>query len=99
MTISLIMVVLATVAGGVLGGIFFGGLWWTTRKGLSAGQPALWFFVSLLVRMGITLGGFYVVGGSHWERLLACLLGFVMAQFAVTWWSRLPRETSVRHAP
>ena len=45
MTISLIMVVLATVAGGVLGGIFFGGLWWTTRKGLSAGQPALWFFV------------------------------------------------------
>ena len=99
MTTSVIMVVLATMAGGILGGIFFGGLWWTTRRGLAAEQPAVWFFVSLLIRMAVAVGGFYVVGGSHWERLLACLLGFVMAQFAVTWWSRLPREGSVGHAP
>jgi F1F0 ATPase subunit 2 len=93
------MVALSTVAGGILGGIFFGGLWWATRRGLAAGQPALWFSVSLLVRTGIVLAGVYVVGGGHAERLVACLVGFVMAQIAVTRWSRQPREgRSVRHA-
>ena len=52
---------------------FFGGLWWTVRKGVSSRQPALWFFGSLLLRMSIALAGFYFVSGGHWERLLACL--------------------------
>jgi F1F0 ATPase subunit 2 len=38
----------------------------------------------LLVRTGIVLVGFYVVAGGHWERLLLCLLGFVIAHFVVT---------------
>ena len=76
--------VLAWVAGGALGAIFFGGLWWTVRKGVSSKQPALWFFGSLLLRMSIALAGFYFVSGGHWERLLACLLGFVIARFTVT---------------
>ena len=63
--------VLAWVAGVVLGAIFFGGLWWTVRKGVSSKQPALWFFGSLLLRMSIALAGFYFVAGGHWERLLA----------------------------
>jgi F1F0 ATPase subunit 2 len=76
--------VLALVAGGVLGTIFFGGLWWTIRKGVSSKQPSLWFFGSLLLRMSIALAGFYFVSGGHWDRLLACLLGFVIARFIVT---------------
>jgi len=40
-------------AGLVLGAIFFGGLWWTVRRGLGAAQPALWFFGGLLLRMGV----------------------------------------------
>ena len=76
--------VLAGVAGGMLGVIFFGGLWWTVRKGVSSPRPALWFFVSLLVRMSIALAGFYFVGRGHWERPLVCLLGFVMARLVLT---------------
>ena len=53
--------VLAWVAGVVLGAIFFGGLWWTVRKGVSSQRPALWFFGSLLLRMSIALAGFYFV--------------------------------------
>jgi F1F0 ATPase subunit 2 len=75
---------LAWVAGGVLGAIFFGGLWWTVGKGVSSKQPALLFFGSLLLRMSIALTGFYFVSGGHWDRLLACLLGFVIARFIVT---------------
>ena len=77
----------------MLGAIFFGGLWWTVRKGVSSTQPALWFLGSLLLRMSIALAGFYFVSGGHWERLLACLLGFVMARLVVTRLTR-PREKS-----
>ena len=80
--------VLAWAAGGVLGGLFFGGLWWTIRKGMASPRPALWFFGSLLLRVSIVLAGFYVVCGGQWERLLLCLLGFVMARLAVTWLTR-----------
>ena len=74
----------ALVGGGVLGAMFFGGLWWTVQKGVSSKQPALWFFGSLLLRMSIALAGFYYVSGGHWDRLLACLLGFVIVRFIVT---------------
>jgi F1F0 ATPase subunit 2 len=76
--------VLALVTGALLGAIFFGGLWWTVRKGFSSEQPALWFFGSLLLRTGITLAGFYFIARGHWERLLVCLLGFVLARLVVT---------------
>jgi F1F0 ATPase subunit 2 len=96
--------VLALVAGVLLGAMFFGGLWWTVQKGVSSKQPALWFFGSLLLRMSIALAGFYFVSGGHWERLLLCLLGFVIARLIVTRLTRaaekptyLAQEAS--HAP
>ena len=79
---------LALVAGVVLGASFFGGLWWTVRKGVASQQPALWFFGSLALRTSIVLAGFYFVSGPHWERLLLCLLGFIMARSIVTWLTR-----------
>ena len=79
---------LALAAGVLLGTIFFGGLWWTVRKGVSSQRPALWFFGSLLLRMSIALAGFYFVGREHWERWLLCLLGFVLARLVVRWLTR-----------
>ena len=90
---------LAWLAGSALGATFFGGLWWTVRKGVSANQPALWFFGSLLVRMGIALAGFYVVSGGHLDRLLACLVGFVVARPVVTWLTRTRPAPEASHAP
>ena len=66
-----VMLVLAAGAGLVLGAIFFGGLLWTVRKGLGSTRPALWFLGSAVLRTGIVLAGFYLVGRGHWERLLA----------------------------
>ena len=76
--------VLALVTGVLLGAIFFGGLWWTVRKGVSSERPALWFLGSLLLRTSITLTGFYFVARGDWQRLLMCLLGFVIARPIVT---------------
>jgi F1F0 ATPase subunit 2 len=75
----------AGMAGLLLGALFFGGLWWTVRKGVSSKRPAPWFVGSLLLRTGIVLAGFHFVSGGHWERLVACLLGFVIARFIVMW--------------
>ena len=74
---------LAWASGAALGAIFFGGLWWTVRMSVSSQQPALWIFGSLLLRMSLALTGFYFVSGGHWERMLLCLLGFVMARSVV----------------
>ncbi|MEP6668655.1 MAG: ATP synthase subunit I [Chthoniobacter sp.] len=94
--------VLAWMAGGALGAIFFGGLWWTVRKGVSSPNPALWFLGSMLLRMGIALAGFYLVSGGQWQRLVACLLGFLMARLGVIWLTRSsdrqPPASEVTHA-
>jgi F1F0 ATPase subunit 2 len=82
--------ILALLAGAVLGTIFFAGLWWTIQRGVSSKQPAVLFFFSLLLRTGIALTGFYFVARGDWRRLLACLLGFFLARLLVTWLIRTP---------
>lgn len=73
----------AFAAGALLGGLFFGGLWWTARKGLPADNPALWFVGSWLLRTSLMWAGFYFVAGGDWRRTLACLFGFICARQAV----------------
>lgn len=89
---------LVLLAGMLLGTVFFGGLWWTVRRGLVSPNPAQWFVVSLFLRLGITVAGFYAVAGADGLRLLLCLLGFIFARVAVV---RLTarHEMEVQHAP
>jgi len=75
---------LAGLAGAGLGLFFFGGLWWTTRRGALSSRPALWFLGSALLRMGVALAGFYFVGGNVWPRWVACLIGFIVTRLLVT---------------
>jgi F1F0 ATPase subunit 2 len=92
----------ALAAGLFLGAIFFGGLWWTVRKAVSSKRPAFWFLGSLLLRMSLVLIGFYFVGRGNWQRLVTCLLGFIIARFCVMRLTRTPVEHShftVKEAP
>ncbi|HCJ50621.1 MAG TPA: ATPase F0F1 [Gallionella sp.] len=79
----------ALIAGILLGTFFFVGLWWTVRRGVKSERVALWFFGSMLLRTSVVMLGFYFVMGDSWQRLLAALLGFVLARLIVT---RLTRE-------
>jgi F1F0 ATPase subunit 2 len=82
--------ILAALAIGIfLGVLFFGGLWWTVRRGLTAANPALWFGVSALSRMAITLSGLYYVARAGWPSLLACLCGLLIARVATTRLTRI----------
>jgi F1F0 ATPase subunit 2 len=78
---------LAFSSGMVLGALFFGGLWWTVRRGMLSAVPAVWFSASLLIRTALAVGGFYAVSHGEWRRLLACLLGFLAARAALLWLS------------
>lgn len=81
-------------AGVLLGALFFGGLWWTVRRGLSSTRPVLWFLGSMLTRTSLTVIGFYWVGNDNLSRLLACLAGFAIARAVVTRWARADLATS-----
>jgi F1F0 ATPase subunit 2 len=88
--------ILALLAGLLLGAIFFGGLWWTIQIGVSSKQPALWFLGSLVLRTMIAVAGFYFVSRGDWRRLLGCLFGFVLARIFVMWFTRRPIDKRSR---
>jgi F1F0 ATPase subunit 2 len=83
-----VSLVVVLFAGGVLGAFFYGGLWWTVRRGLASKRAAAWFFGSLLIRTGAVLLGFYVVLGDQWPRWVAGMLGFLLARLVVMRFTR-----------
>lgn len=85
-----IAVLAAPFAAGLLAGLaFFGGLWWTVRRGLAMSQPALWFAGSTLARMAILVLVFYSIAAGGAADLLACLLGVLMARVVINRLTRL----------
>jgi F1F0 ATPase subunit 2 len=81
---EIISYAMSLVAGVVLGYIFFGGLWLTVRRLPQMKHPMLWTFLSLILRMSISLIGFYLIArGGHWIQLLVCLVGFMAVRFVL----------------
>ena len=83
------------IAGLALGTIFFGGLWVTVKKAVASKIPALWFIVSFFLRAGIMLVGFYVAGAGSLQRILICSAGFVVARFAVLYFTKTIAKNQV----
>ncbi len=87
MTISLDPIpglALSAAAGAVLGVVYFGGLWMTLRLLQQVRSPALLVFGSFLARSLVVVAGFLVVAGPHWQRLVAILVGFLVARLILT---------------
>lgn len=83
------MALLLALAGGLLTGLFFfGGLWYTTHRALTARMPAAWFLLSFMVRVAVTIGSFFILTRGAWLPLVLCLAGFVAGRVLVTQWTR-----------
>ncbi|MFA7441019.1 MAG: ATP synthase subunit I [Sphingomonadaceae bacterium] len=82
---GVVTLLLALVAGVGLGLLYFGGLWLTVRRLATSRRPALLFGTSLVVRLALTVLGFYFVMDGSWPRALACLGGFLIARQILTY--------------
>jgi F1F0 ATPase subunit 2 len=77
------ILLLSAAGGGFLGVFYFAGLGWTLRKGINSRWAALWFSFSFLLRNGVCLFGIYWIGANDFMRILACLVGFILARTIV----------------
>jgi F1F0 ATPase subunit 2 len=82
----------AVLAGAALGAVFFGGLWWTIRRGLSSKLAGLWFSGSFLFRTAIVIAGFYFIAQGDWRRMAGCVAGFLGARVFIVRFTRLKEE-------
>lgn len=78
----------AFVAGLLMAGLFFAGLWWTVRVGLRSERPAVWFLLSWFGRMAMVMLVFWWVGGHDAHRWLSAAAGFLLVQMALRLWQR-----------
>jgi len=90
------ILITALLAGVLLGMIFYGGLWWTVRRGVSSKSLNVWLIVSFPFRAIVAVSGFYLVSRRDWRSLLVCLLGFLIARICVTRLLRAPHEQKNR---
>lgn len=74
----------AFAAGAVLGLLYFLGLWLTVRQIVRRRLAPLWLPLSLMVRLGLLVGGMYWVGAGDWQRFVAALAGIFVARLLTT---------------
>jgi len=85
-TVLISMLIASFVAGLALGAFYFIALWYTVRQLPSAKKPARLMIGSFVIRMAVILSGFYLImGTTHWERLAAAMLGFIIVRKILTY--------------
>ena len=104
MTVIDALRLLVVFAAGILLGLaFFGGLWWTIRRGLESSSPARWFVGGFVVRMTFLLAALYYLSGREWVRLVLLGAGILLGRSLVLRWTKSsgkkrPPEQEVLHA-
>jgi F1F0 ATPase subunit 2 len=93
---EIIFLVWAFILGLVLGTLFFGGLRITVKKAVASKIPALWFVGSFFLRAGIILLGFYYISQGNLQRLLICVLGFIVARYIIIRITRVSEEKQIQ---
>ena len=92
-----IMIPLA--AGGLIGFLYFLGLWRTVRRLPVTPRPWRLLAGSYLLRIVFALGGFYLLMDGAWERVAAAVAGFIIVRTVMTkrlgTLSSLPRKGAV----
>lgn len=85
---EILYMILAFIAGIAFGVFFFAGLWFTIKKAVLAKTPAVWFFGSFFLRIAVVMIGFYYIIQGGWQRLVICVIGFMIARVLVTQYTK-----------
>ena len=72
--------IVAFGVGLALGVAYFGALWLSVRHLPQTKRPALLLAASALVRFTLLAAAFVLVMDTGWERLLVCILGFLVGR-------------------
>ncbi len=72
-----IQLIECVIVGAALGALYFGGLWLTVRRLPEQSNPMLWLLASTMMRLALLIAFFYLVTQGAWDKLAACLLGFI----------------------
>ena len=77
---------LAALGGALLGLFYYAGLWFTLRRLPQQTHPALWVFGSFILRLAVSMAGFYFILGPdrNLPRLGVALLAFIVARVLLT---------------
>jgi F1F0 ATPase subunit 2 len=82
------------VLGGLIGWIYFSGLWETVRRLPEARSPHGLMIFSFAVRTLFALGGFFILADGQWEHMTVALLGFIIVRaILVRSLGRIPRSS------
>lgn len=81
--VGVLQLVLSVLAGAAVGVFYFGGLYLTVRRVLSSPRPHLLTLGSFVVRSGIAVTVVFLIGRTHWQLLVACMVGFLLARMAL----------------
>lgn len=73
---------LLSLAGGLLlGGVYFGGLWFSVKQAPHWHYPGLSMALSLLLRLALVGFGLYWLADGFWQRYAAALPGLLIARW------------------
>jgi F1F0 ATPase subunit 2 len=79
-------VVVGLAAGALLAMLFLAGLWETVSRLVRVERPWLLFGASLILRLALVLGVFYLLlADGNWQRGLAALAAFAVVRTLITW--------------
>jgi F1F0 ATPase subunit 2 len=75
--------VVAFLAGIILGLFYYGTLWLTVRRVTHLRRPTMALAISLVLRAAIVVAVLYGLMRGDWYNLVAALIGFIAGRFVV----------------
>jgi F1F0 ATPase subunit 2 len=77
---SLSALIFPFALGGLIGWVYFSGLWETVRRLPEAKSPHGLMLLSFAARTLFALGGFFILTDGQWERMAASIAGFFIVR-------------------
>lgn len=72
-------------AGALMGGLYFGGLWWSVLKIKTVERKKLFLFFSWLFRCVFLCGGLFFLANHNSQMLLGAAVGLLSVRFVIVY--------------